>query len=43
VCGLGGWVQVTAGDYFELYVFQDSGGNVTLGTDNETWLCVEFR
>lgn len=38
---VGAWVQVTPGDYFE--VFFSCGTTTTLGTDNETWFCVEFK
>lgn len=43
VSGFGAWVDVTPGDYFELMFFQDSGSSMTLGTDNETWLCLECQ
>lgn len=41
VSGLGAWVDVSEGDYFELAVL--SLNNRTLAADNRTWLCVEFR
>jgi hypothetical protein len=39
--GFGAWVDVTAGDYFELEVWSTNA--VTLGTDNELWFCMECQ
>jgi len=41
ICGLGAWVDVTPGDYFEL-VFRCTTAT-TVSTDNETWFCIECR
>lgn len=43
ICGMGAWVDVTAGDYFELRFLQNSGAAMNIGTDNETWFCMECR
>lgn len=37
--GMGAWVSVSPGDYFELEYFVDGG--LTLGTDDETWFQLE--
>lgn len=39
--GIGAWVDVNPGDYFELFVTSGSGG--TMPISHRTWLCVEFR
>jgi len=41
LCGLGAWVDVTPGDYFEL-VFRSVFAS-TVGTDNEVWFCLECK
>jgi hypothetical protein len=39
VCGFGAWIDVTPGDYFELWAFSTSGQ--TLPVSDNTWLCIE--
>lgn len=39
--GLGAWIDVTPGDYFEVSVYANSATNVTSSTFN--WACLEVR
>lgn len=39
--GMGAWVEVTPGDYFELEFYQDSGGSVSLADHDTLWFCIE--
>lgn len=43
LCGMGAWIDVTPGDYFELRYFQNSGGSLNIGTADGTWFCMECR
>ena len=36
------WLDVTAGDFFELAAFQTSGGNLDITTNAETWFSIEM-
>lgn len=39
--GVSGIVPVTPGDYFEIEVFQDSGGDLLFRSDPYTWISIE--
>jgi hypothetical protein len=41
VNGFGAWVDVTPGDYFEVFVYSDNGQ--TLAVADTTWFCIEAR
>ena len=43
LAGMGAWVDVVPGDYFELYYFQNSGSSMNIGNANNIWFCAEFR
>jgi hypothetical protein len=41
VTGIGAWVDVAPGDYFEIEVLCNTAS--TVGTDSETWFCLECQ
>jgi len=41
--GFGAWIDVVAGDYFELDFYQGSGANMSLADDNALWFCIEAK